>query len=290
MRKIFISLMAVVLFIGCTKEDKAPANKELKVVFTVSEKAGFSNDTKAIKTGWVEGDQILLVFRPHNLTCLLPFAENTNTIKLTYTAGKWVTVGFNGDVALLSSAGYYSGIHHYGDVAFDVVDANDKVFLKNYTGGDFLESYGSYTISDGVLDLGEINMTRDADAYIISVRELASVEGPWTMKVGDNNNTNTMIYDLSFESNCLFLESDDSTGGLRNMGAYGSAGGSVNGTDISFYFEGTNEYKGNTYYFTVTNGTDSYQIIKEGVDANTLQSGKAYYLPNINDPRWTKID
>lgn len=288
MKKVFMILMTAVLFAGCAKNADNVETSPLKVVFSVSEKSGFDSDTKAIKTGWSEGDQILLVFRPHDQTKLLPFAENTNTIKITYADGEWSATDFNGNEASLSTEGYYAGIYHYGDVAFDAVDGNNKVFLKNYTGGDFLECFSSYTISDGVLDLGEINMKRDEHLYMISVRNLASVEGPWTLYVGDNNNMTIMLYDIGYAANCLFMYSDDSTGGLRNFASYGEAGGSVNGTDISFLFKENGDYKGERYYFRITNGVDTYELVKEGVDANTLREGNAYYLPDITSPRWTK--
>ncbi len=288
MKKIFIALMAVTLFVGCAKESENVETPALKVVFSVADKVGLEADTKAIKNSWADGDQILLLFKPDNKTSLLPFENNLNSIKLTYNGGKWNASDFNGDVASLSTGGYFAGVYHYGEVSFGAADNNNKVFLENYIGGDYLECNGSYTISDGAIDLGTISMTRSAHAYMISVRNLASVDGPWTLTVGDNNNMSIMLYDVAFAEYSLFMYANDSAGGLRRIANYDTAGGVVNDTDISFRFEKGSDYKGNKYYFTISNGVDAYVLVKEEVTNETLQAGKAYYLPSIDSPRWTK--
>lgn len=288
MKKIFIALMAVTLFVGCAKESENVETPALKVVFSVADKVGLEADTKAIKNSWADGDQILLLFQPDGQYSLLPFENNSNSIKLTYNGGKWKASDFNGDAASLSTNGYYSGVYHYGEVSFGAAD-NSKVFLKNYIGGDYLECYGSYAVSDGVIDLGTISMTRSANAYMISVRNLASVDGPWTLTVGDNNNSSIMLRDIALNADGLMKRSDDTAHErLRRMANYVTAGGVVNGTDISFCFDKGSEYPGNKYYFTISNGVDTYEFVKDGVTNETLQAGKAYYLPSIGDPRWTE--
>lgn len=288
MKKIFIALMAVTLFVGCAKESENVETPALKVVFSVADKVGLEADTKAIKNSWTDGDQILLLFQPDGQSSLLPFENNSNSIKLTYNGGKWKASDFNGDAASLSTNGYYSGVYHYGEVSFGAAD-NSKVFLKNYIGGDYLECYGSYTISDGAIDLGTISMTRSAHAYMISVRNLASVDGPWTLTVGDNNNLSIMLRDVALNAGGLMKRIDDAAyERLRLMANYVTAGGVVNGTDISFCFDKGSDYTGDKYYFTISNGVDTYEFVKYGVTNETLQAGKAYYLPSIGDPRWTE--
>ena len=65
MKKIFMAAMTLVMavFASCSNEDLNVENNDVKVNFTVAEKPGFDADSRSVKTGWDNGDQILVVFR-----------------------------------------------------------------------------------------------------------------------------------------------------------------------------------------------------------------------------------
>ena len=64
MKKIFFALAALVLaFIGCSQEEDAIQVSEKKAVKVVvnMDKPGFGDDTRAARTGWVEGDEVVIM-------------------------------------------------------------------------------------------------------------------------------------------------------------------------------------------------------------------------------------
>ena len=64
MKKMFFVLAALVLaFTGCSQEDEAIQTNEKKAVKVVvnMDKPGFGEDTRAARTGWEEGDQVVVV-------------------------------------------------------------------------------------------------------------------------------------------------------------------------------------------------------------------------------------
>ena len=64
MKKIFFALAALVLaFTGCSQEEDAiqvSEKKAIKVVVNM-DKPGFGEDTRAARTGWVEGDEVVIM-------------------------------------------------------------------------------------------------------------------------------------------------------------------------------------------------------------------------------------
>ena len=62
MKKMFFALAALVLaFTGCSQEDEAIQTNEQKAVKVVvnMDKPGFGEDTRAARTGWVDGDEVI---------------------------------------------------------------------------------------------------------------------------------------------------------------------------------------------------------------------------------------
>ena len=65
MKKLFMVAMAIVVatgFVACTKDDASAPT--YKVEFTVGEKGGFEAGSRAVKTAWAAGDQIMVAFMP----------------------------------------------------------------------------------------------------------------------------------------------------------------------------------------------------------------------------------
>ena len=64
MKRLFIAtaLLLVAGFVGCTKSDDASVSKDIKVEFAVADKDAF-NQTRAVKSEWANGDQILILFK-----------------------------------------------------------------------------------------------------------------------------------------------------------------------------------------------------------------------------------
>ena len=83
MKKIFFALAALVLaFTGCSQEEDAIQVSEKKAVKVVvnMDKPGFGEDTRAPRTGWEDGDQVIGTIGSPGIGILL-----------TYNSGSWTT-------------------------------------------------------------------------------------------------------------------------------------------------------------------------------------------------------
>ena len=85
MKKMFFALAALLLaFTACTSENEAmdtPNKKEVKVTVNM-DKPGFGEDTRAERTGWEEGDEVVVYFGdPRSRFCLI----------LKYNESRWTT-------------------------------------------------------------------------------------------------------------------------------------------------------------------------------------------------------
>ena len=64
-RNFFLAVMTLALTVtGCSKVDTPAADNDLKFVFEIADKDGFGADTKAVKTAWADGDQVVILFKP----------------------------------------------------------------------------------------------------------------------------------------------------------------------------------------------------------------------------------
>ena len=300
---------------GCAKDnDVLPTtDNDVKVVFEISDKAGFGADTKSVKTAWAAGDQILVVFKPEDGTYLLTDCEQ-NTLRFRYDGSKWNLKDNNiSDISQLGTGGNYWAIHHRVSGTDDIIfNVSDRVTLKNYKGGELLENRSDeseYRVEENVLTLGTIIMQKPSilDLFQLSVPALPAKD--WKMYICTDDmplndpNIKLQLY-LSKESP---IEEGDivliSTAGYcGNMSGYYSPGVPNDG-DYSFVFRSfayaasSNESKDQAYIFCLTDGTDIYYYRKERgtwdgsqVTFNfTLTKDKAYKLPDFSGDKWTKI-
>ena len=91
MKKVFMAALALTMavFVSCSKDDFNAENNDVKVNFTVAEKPSFDTDTRAVKTKWANGDQILIFLATAgNVYYVIPETDN-NTITLSYNGSTW---------------------------------------------------------------------------------------------------------------------------------------------------------------------------------------------------------
>ena len=318
MKKIIIAAFAAcALLAACTEKESAPVqNNDVKVVFEIADKAGFGQDTKAVKTAWAEGDQILVIFKANNGVNqgqgFLTDDCEVNTLRFAYDGSAWNLKDNNvSDLSQLGSSGLYFAIHHRVFGEDDIVFSSANCDLTNYKGGELLQYQESYTVSDGVLTLATVKMGMAlyGEQFQISVPDLPSGKA-WKMYICDNNMGNG-----AWPGACRSKESGLEEGDIffnepnYQLGNYSGlySPGVKNGDDMSFisreasWSEGD---KGNqsysTYKFLVTDGTkeNSYIYVKsrgvwdgERIDFTfTLTGGHAYRLPSFNDDeKWQQI-
>ena len=315
MKRILTAIAFCAMVAGCAKDnDVLPTtDNDVKVVFEISDKAGFGADTKSVKTAWVAGDQILVVFKPEGGTYLLTDCEQ-NTLRFRYDGSKWNLKDNNiSDISQLGTGGNYWAIHHRVSGTDDIIfNVSDRVTLKNYKGGELLENRpdeSEYSVEENVLTLGTIIMQKPSvlDLFQLSVPALPAKD--WKMYICTDdmplNDPNVRLSQyLSkegvIEEGDIYLNSTE--GYCGNIMGYYSPGVPNDG-DYSFvvrsfpYAASSNESKDQAYIFCLTDGTDIYYYRKErgtwdGEQVTfdfTLTKDKAYKLPDFSGDRWTKI-
>ena len=313
MKKLFMVAMAIVVaagFVACTKEDvSAPT---YKVEFTVGDKGGFDVNSRAVKTEWAAGDQILIITKPWSGTSYNAVAipnSDDNCIRLIYNGSAWTVERAltTEEIAARGEKGEWFAIHYRvkEDKKVGLGDASgDVVKLANYYGGEVLQcTGGTLTITDGVVNLGAINMELGLyDSLVqVSVPGLDLVANPdWKLTVLTGNYSSGSY--TGFNHPCfyalwadkIYFSPDPALGNYAN---YQDAPYVVNGTDASFVFRWGStgesneaiygEYKfmlynantGNKYVYTVDRGaydagTNKYEV--------NLECEKAYLLPTFD--------
>lgn len=283
MKNIIISAMvlAVALFAGCSKDEMPEQNVKYKVQFSVADRSELS--TRAAKSGWEDGDQVLIVFEGES--DWFDVTNGANTLKLTYNDGVW-----NADESKMPTSGLVSGkrytaCHHQGEVSLGEVDYFDRFVFSGYKGGEWMSYTGTYTVAGGVVDLGEIALERDAADFQISVDDLTGSN--WKMTI---NSIKSMTVPTYYDGSIYHYKAGHINvrkGEMAFVRGYGNAAGVEYGGDVSFYFKKYSDIPYTTIVFGLSNGTNTYYYTKTGTSNETLQGGKAYLLPAINSGKWT---
>ena len=282
MKKIFMAAMTLVMavFASCSNEDvNVENNNELKVTFSVADKAGLGVDARAVKTGWEANDEILIAVQSEGGWTEL---GKYNCFKLKYNGSAWTTdkTGFDTSVHF-ESGNYYIAVYHPGTITLGSF-ATDKQYLSGYNGGEILYDINStYTKTADGIDLGEIELVRYSQDFQISIKGLASAgkaEGTWKLYIKDaeGNRADKMYFKAAGEA---FLR----TSGIGTYSSDYSTGINYKG-DVVFYFTNAGCTE-TSLKFELTDGTDTYTYSTTTIPA----MGKAYYLPEITDAKWTKV-
>ena len=291
MRKIFIAIMAfaAVALAGCSKEAFNDSN-ELKLSFTVDDKPSLGNDTRALKSGWESGDQILLVFIGSNGP--LDYNNGSNTITLKYNGTNWIADKSRINTSLLSGDGQrkYKAIYHPGEITFGAYDSHLGGYpLIGYKGGEQLEYSGLYSCENDIIDLGTISLTRNSSDFQVSVKGLTG--NNWKLSIMNGSVGNSGVNIIHAKANKLYLNRNSfilEQKFTNNNDAMSTATGVEYGGDVSFFFKKIDSTTATALTFVLTNDTDTYHYTKTEVTNSTLEGGKAYYLPAITAQGWMK--
>ena len=285
MKKIFMAAMTLVMavFASCSNEDLNVENNDVKVKFTVAEKPGFDADSRSVKTGWDNGDQILVVFKGANGLFWLDAFDDVNTLKLTKTAEGWTVDKSKIDITKLASSADYHAFYYPGEVSFAESDVDYLLYFDTYMGGEYLSAEGTYTVNGSEIELGKISMTHEEYMYQISVEGLASESGNWTMTIQN-------------EGGATFFENHLAVGTLRvptttynpnAVNTYTNAGGVKYDGDVQFCFLKNVGNNNPAQLISLSNGTDTY---KYQLSNQRFTGGATYLLPEITDAKWTKVE
>lgn len=274
-----IVVMIAVGFVSCSKDNEPIVDKDVKIKFNVAEMPSIGEGTRSVKTGWVAGDEILVLLKATgqiNSTIM-----RSQTITLRKTAEGWsATKNFEES---WGTSGVFYAIYHRGNVI-----VNNEGGLPNYEGGEiFTCGQENYTVTDGEIDLGTIAMDIPSEwtngVCQISIAGLDSSKD-WRLSVVGPGATPTLY---NARKVCYSAAEHYTFGGVLVYNTYASTGstGLYTGTDHIFWFPlSTSTYT--TLCFYLTDGTDVYTF--DSTDKE-LEAGKAYVFPAITDStKWIK--
>lgn len=272
--------LVMAVFASCSNEDvNVENNNELKVTFSVADKAGLGVDARAVKTGWEANDEILIVF--YNSGGWYN-EDGYNYMKLKYNGSAWTTDITTLDKARLLGEQLYMAIYHPGTITVgEKLTSTGYYALSGYKGGEYLTYAGDaaeYTYDGANIDLGTIALVRHSQDFQISIKGLASenkTDGTWKLYIKDaeGNKADKMYFNAKDN---VFLR----TSGIGSYDTNYSTGINYKG-DVVFYFSnaGSNE---ESLKFELTDGTDTYTYTTTTIP----EMGNAYYLPAITDAKW----
>lgn len=304
MKKILFAAVALVLaagFTACSKEEAAPDNM-VKVEFAVADKAGFGADSRAVKTAWAEGDQIMVLFKPTSGSWLIAEESIKELLILQYTGSAWTVANLPTEVDL-GSSGHYAAIHYRVAAEKNCGIAGsylDNYYFTNYAGGEVLYYMGDeaqYTLADGKLNLGTISLAMSEIAIQFSVKNLASVEGEWYLASVDHTWTGSEYIG----------DGDSPTVGFQaQTPAFNPSNNSylttfseewatpvVNGADRSFFFTTDNEWDSATALTFLLQNKATWKTYKYEYKPEPFVMpavAKAYLLPAFDSGKWVEME
>ena len=276
MKRIFIAaITAVTLFAGCAKEntDYTPVSQDVKINFDIAGKVGFGADTKAVKSDWAVGDEILVVFQGIS-SDWLDCVDCNNSLKLTKTVDGWnVDDSKFPEISSLKSGKRFFALHYPGNInvgSMSGIIAYPSTYQPGY---EYLYFGNTYTVEGNEVTLGTLSLKRKQASFQIAVRDFADQEGDWIMKLHLPTKHNL---DECLTSMYMYFSG---AGQISGTGAYDASGVTI-GTDKVYNFRGRSSDKV-VKWISLTGNYKTYYYKLETETTIADLGDKAWYLPEL---------
>lgn len=295
MRKNIFAAMVVLAtaFSSCeTIETDSKSFDELDLTFDVADPV---SDTRAIKSAWEEGDEILIVFYEK--------VEKGQQAKLKYTSGQWTLVQKPSGLGLeAGSTISFDAIHFPGSIGYDKYSNTDYEEQLGYAGGNVrllrYQTSGKLT-ADGVLPLGTIALDSklSGSEYQIVVPGINASDS-YTMAVTCNGHFSSIAgrENTPYSFGCAYAQVYypyfNSYGNITFGGGLYPVKGVANADGVAFtcYYNDpsasydpevadTNPYK---YVFSLYDGETYYYYTIPKASEKVIEAGKAIKLPTFD--------
>ena len=139
-RIIFLTVAAATLLLTASCQKTETDTTSDKVIVNINV-AGLAPETKAVKTGWSEGDKINIWFNDVPAGHYSYWKELPHLV-LTYTAGAWT--GSDVDVDLLSASGTFKAIYEASNAMFTSVIDSQYAYYPDGTKFKFFDRKSGY--------------------------------------------------------------------------------------------------------------------------------------------------
>ena len=277
-----IAALAALALSSCKKEEKTNVVvKEISdVTFTVA-----SPDTKALKSNWEAGDEIMIFFRDKT--------DVGQQAKIRYNGSIWQLVQKPSNLSYApgTNVGRYSAIHYPGEIVYNGQN-DDYEKIMNYRAGVVLYKNNDYfnVSNEGVIELGTISLTKMGNKTFQVVVPWISAEDNYTLSVTCNGQVRSAERNYGDYSNSYGGKNypyPDSDGGLTYGGGMDNTYGVENASGTEFYFwlysdpsaAATSKYK---YVFALSDGTQLYYYTIPKGSSKTIADKSAIKLPRFD--------
>ncbi len=265
-----ISALAVMMAVGCSKEDVETPSPEYKLVVNM-DKPSFGDDTRAVRTSWENGDVVYVVFDGD----LYDGATVAKYLTLTYNNSSWTPtwVGTNAAEVAAKETKTLRAAYVNIPVTPDFWYDGQILSFESATQGVYTMTCdnGTYTVSDSTITL---NIALEHKCSQITVRGI-DVAGNWTLSC---NELQAILGASVRNSNGVGV----SAGNFND-----SMTGFANADGVSFYGYYPGATSPSNLTFTLTNGTKTYT--RSFTDKGGLEAGEAIIMDGPSSGKWTEV-
>lgn len=270
-------LAAVVALISCSKEGLDPVNVDEPAgatAITFNLNANHPEATKAVKSGWENGDVIFVFFSG---------AAAPKHLKMTYNGSSWTSEEYNGSEHIPGALGLENGATGtmravflpFGSDATVSASGTSFTFSTTYY-AYYLTATLDYTVTNNTVS-GAFDMTIPSGYVQFFVEDENATDGAYTL----GTDPVKPVGIASIAANGNITEASLSAG--ADMVGYAYQGG--------YLFSGkfTSWSYGKNYYFYKTKASDGSRADLFVQPANALASHSAVKLPANNSDRWIAV-
>ena len=295
MKKYLIILMtAVAVLVSCGQDNLLPEDETVQQTpITFNLTANHPDATKAVKTGWEEGDAIFVFF--NNVAA-------PKHLKMTYNGSAWTSKEYNGATQTDGTLGLKNGdsgtmravFLPFGSNATVSADGNSFVFSTTYY-AYYLTATLNYTVTNGKVS-GAFAMSIP-DGYVqFFIEDGNATDGAYTL----GTDAVIPVGVASIDKDGDVVETSDKVAGNDMVGyAYGIGhakgylfSGKLNADYNSRRFVGETMIKNDAYYFAKTKvESDPADNTRADyfVSGKTIASHSATKLPANGNAKWQAV-
>ena len=279
---LIVSAFAALFLAACNKIEKTEEAKEITdITFTVA-----SPDTKALKSNWETGDEIMIFFEYKT--------DVGQQAKIRYNGSTWQLVQKPSNLSYApgKNVGQYSAIHYPGEIVYNGQNDDSKKIMNYRAGVVLRENNNRFNVnSEGVIELGTISLTKMGNKTFQVVVPWISAEDNYTLSVTCNGQVSSAERNYGDYSNSYvekYFPYPNSRGGLTYGGGMGNTYGVENASGTEFYFwlrsttpsaAATSKYK---YVFALSDGTQLYYYTIPKGSSKTIADKSAIKLPRFD--------
>lgn len=268
MKKITLLFAAAFAFAACQKEsvkDNTPIS-DTKLVFNLD--INYASVTKAIKTGFVNGDKIFIFFQ----------GVTSGYATIEYDGSKFGDETLNGGLTVNDLAESGKKLRAiflpYGNDATPTYGTSGWTFNKN-TGSYFLTATDYYTLTkaSGITTLtAKLNMAVPSNSNYVQ----------FFVPDGGATGTISLACNAVKPSGLASVSSDGTVTEINgNQGAFMTAYAATVGSDKGYYASGKLSGAGTVYYFAIEKGEKYYDFVKQ--TASAISNKAAIKLKQLSD-------